>query len=82
MLTEPETGKEEWKKTIMDYDKGKKALEWTMNPPVKHVTQKEIKSLDTRYNPILQRYNNNEIESRMRRTENDNVLTTLAQNKV
>lgn len=58
-----------WKKDIEKYEKGKQKLSWKKPPPVKIVRDWEVKSKDYQFNPVLQKYNDKNLEQVAQRKE-------------
>jgi hypothetical protein len=58
-----------WAKEVNDYQTAKKNLEWGTNPKQCKVTHKDIKSNEVFFNPVLQKYNNKNIENRVKSVE-------------
>lgn len=69
-----------WKADVTTYADKKKEFQGKPEP-TRFVTQKQIKSNETEYNPITQLYNDSNIETLAKKNENDNFISTLAKNK-
>jgi hypothetical protein len=48
---------QEWENYIKHYETSKGTLPWKAPPPVERVRHADIKDRETRYNPILQCFN-------------------------
>ena len=70
----------EWRDTIKNYEMSKTNLQFNQ-PPQKYVNHKEMKQIETMYNPILQRYTDSNYEKEVQKFEQTNLVDTLAQNK-
>lgn len=72
----------DWKNNIKEYESHKKQLEWGSNPKQTFITNKVIKERDTIFNPILQIYNNKGYENQLKNNEKEDLVGSLAKNKV
>lgn len=70
----------EWRDTIKDYEMSKTHLQFNQKP-VKHVKHREIKEIETLYNPILQTYTDSGLEREAKHAERNTLIDTLAKNK-
>ena len=73
---------EQWKQQLKDYEAGRTQTSWNEQPGVERINAKVIKERDVRYNPVLQKYNDPDFETRLRQTEREDALMQLAKNKV
>jgi hypothetical protein len=71
---------DEWRSTVQDYHSSKTHLQFAQQP-ICHVKHKEIKAIETMYNPILQKYNDSSVEKEVQQYERTNLVETLAKNK-
>lgn len=71
---------DEWRNTIQNYQDTKTSLQF-YSQPQRRVTHKEMKEIETMYNPILQTYVNPQLEKQVRHQEKNNFIETLAKNK-
>lgn len=69
-----------WKNELGTYQKTKKEFQGKPDPP-HYVTEKAYKLVETQYNPITQKYTNENVETAARKAEYDNFINTLAKNK-
>lgn len=51
---------EGWKNDMNDYQHKRKNVQWQSQEPTKHVTYRDVKTKDAEYNPIMQKYRQNE----------------------
>ena len=73
---------DEWRKTMNQYKESKTKLPWGKTQPVSYISEKMKKDIDARYDPILQRYKDPSVEANIKVREHDDMITTLAKNKV
>ena len=69
----------DWKKSLNLYQTQKQNLEWGFNQKPHVYSHKEIKKLENEFNPILQKYNNNELNNRIKTEENIDLKNKIAQ---
>jgi hypothetical protein len=69
-----------WKQDVNQYISSKTNFQGKPDP-YRKVTHREVKAVETLYNPITQVYKNAETETRARHAEQDNFIQTLAKNK-
>ena len=72
--------KNNWVKSLKDYEFSKKHLEWSFNEKPKYIKQKQILFNDVEFNPITQRFTNEEKEKVAKRNEDKKLKQSLSQN--
>jgi len=82
MIDLPQENIDQWKETMHGYKDTKQKLQWGTNPAVTYVDEKAKKELEHQYNPILQKYRDTDKESEIKKIEQDEMVHTLAKNKV
>ena len=70
-----------WGNNLKTYEHDHKNLSWGVNIPPERVTNKMVKQNDQTYNPILQKYNNKELEKSITKQENANLISTIIKNQ-
>lgn len=73
---------DEWRNSLTQYKESKTKLAWNTNQPVKYITEKMKKDIEAQYDPILQKYTDEHTEQQVRAREQEDLVRTLAQNKV
>lgn len=68
-----------WAQEINKYYKNKKILKWIHNPKPELIKEKDIKSQDLIFNPITQKYLDNNLEKEIIRQEKNNIINSIAQ---
>jgi len=68
----------DWKKSLNLYQTQKQNLEWGFNQKPHIFKHKEIKAIENEFNPILQKYNNNELNNRIKTEENIDLKNKIA----
>lgn len=58
-----------WSNDINNYQHSKQNLEWGKNPKFTKITHKDIKTTEVFFNPITQKYNNHEVENKIKHQE-------------
>jgi len=81
LISIPENAND-WRNSIKEYEAHKKTLEWGSNPKQQIITNKVVKERDNIFNPILQVYNNKDYENHLQHQEKNDLVKSLAQNKV
>jgi hypothetical protein len=71
---------EKWGKHLKDYEYSKKHLEWKFNPKPKYITHKQLLYNDREFNPITQRYSDENIEKEMKKKEEQILKKSISQN--
>ena len=69
-----------WPEDIKKYDYSKKNLAWGTNPRTEIVKEKYVKSLDSYFNPITQKYKDNEYDKELKKLEEREIKNKLASN--
>ena len=69
-----------WKSDVADYQMKRTNFQGVPEK-VNHVKEHTMKKIETEYNPILQKYNDNNQENNARVNEQENFIKTLAANK-
>ena len=69
-----------WADYIKKYDYSKKNLEWGSNPMPEIMKEKYIKSLDTYFNPITQKYKDKEFDKQLKTIEEKEIKDKIALN--
>jgi hypothetical protein len=82
MIDLPQEHIDQWKETMKDYKGNKTKLEWGTNPKVTYVNETDKKCMERQYDPILQKFRDDEKESGLKKVETDDMVHTLAKNKV
>lgn len=82
MIDLPPEHIDQWKTTMREYKETKNKLPWGTNPQISYVNEKEKKELEQQYDPILQKYRDPNRENDTKKAEQENMLLTLAKNKV
>ena len=77
MIIKKET---KWADYIKKYDYSKKNLEWGSNPMPEIMKEKYIKSLDTYFNPINQKYKDKEFDKQLKTIEEKEIKDKIALN--
>lgn len=73
--------REEWNRTLTEYETKKKNLEWGSNPLPKKITTKLVKEAENFYDPILQTFKDKNYEKNLKSEEKKNISHNLAKNK-
>ena len=71
---------EKWGKHLKDYEYNKKHLEWNFNPKPKYITHKQLLYNDIEFNPITQRYYDENVENEMKKKEEKIIKKAISQN--
>ena len=71
---------EKWGKHLKDYEYSKKNLEWKFNPKPKYITHKQLLYNDIEFNPITQRYSDENVEKEMKKKEEQILKKSISQN--
>ena len=71
---------EKWGKHLKDYEYSKKNLEWKFNPKPKYITHKQLLYNDIEFNPITQRYSDENVENEMKKKEEKIIKKAISQN--
>ena len=66
-----------WENQIKKYDYNRTHLKWGKNPYPEQITHKMVKQNDLTFNPILQKYNDNEYDKQLRQKEKSDIYTTI-----
>jgi hypothetical protein len=66
---------------IKKYDYNRTHLKWGKNPCPEKITHKMVKQNDLTFNPILQKYNDNEYDKQLRQKEKSNIFTAIIENQ-
>lgn len=69
---------ESWKNNIDSYEQQKKNLEWGYNLKPNIITEKIVKEKENVFNPITQRYNNHQFQNKIKTSEGDNRVNSIA----
>ena len=69
-----------WPEDIKKYDYTKKNLPWGANPRPEIVKEKYVKSLDSYFNPITQKYKDKEYDKELKKLEEREIKNKLASN--
>ena len=69
-----------WGNEIKRYDYDKTHLAWRKNPNPEKMTTKMVIKNDQTFNPILQKYNDKEFETNLRKREKSAVFSSIATN--
>jgi hypothetical protein len=70
-----------WENQIKKYDYNRTHLKWGKNPCPEKITHKMVKQNDLTFNPILQKYNDNEYDKQLRQKEKSNIFTAIIENQ-
>jgi hypothetical protein len=70
-----------WKQELKQYQETKTSFKGFAEPYQKR-THKEIKTKETIYNPITQKFNDPSIENQVSQAERNNFIEVIAKNKV
>lgn len=69
-----------WKNDIGKYEEARTTWKQPAEPYFK-VTHKDLKTKETSYNPLTQKFNDPRVEKHVERVEQDNFIDVLAKNK-
>ena len=69
-----------WSEDIKKYDYNKKNLQWGFNPRPNIMKEKYVKSLDSYFNPITQKYNDRNLELQLKKLEEKQLKDKIALN--
>ena len=69
-----------WPEDIRKYDYNKKNLQWGYNPKPNIMKEKYVKSLDSYFNPITQKYNDKNFELQLKRIEEKQLKDKITKN--
>jgi hypothetical protein len=69
-----------WAESVRQYQTEKKTLSYDFPKPPERITHKQMKQMDTIYNPILQTYRDKEFESTMKLKEKEFLINIIAKN--
>ena len=72
---------EAWRDNLKQYEYEKTNLSWVNAGPPPRITKSDVIAQENSYNPILQTYTNQIIESNVQKIERDRLIETLAKNK-
>jgi hypothetical protein len=75
------TNYNQWLNDVKKYENEKKTLAWGYTKKPKRVSYKEIKEKELTYNPILQTYTDQNLETHLKSKDTKNMILTLAKNK-
>ena len=73
-------GDQSWANILKNYEYNKKTLEWQFNRKPDYITNKQVLLKDNDFNPIIQKYTDNNKENEIRKKEDINLKNTLAKN--
>ena len=77
-ILENKKSKEEWEKNIKDYEYNKKnVIDWSKIKKPELITAEKVKEIDIYFNPILQKYNNISLNSKMVKKEKDEIINSI-----
>lgn len=66
-----------WPKDINDYDYNKKHLQWGKNPPANYVTKEYISSGERIFDPITQKYADQNLEEQLKVQEKKDITNNI-----
>jgi hypothetical protein len=69
-----------WSEEIKNYDHNRKNLAYEIKDPIL-VTHKDIYNRDIYFNPVLQKYNDPKLESKVKTEEKTKLINTIVKNK-
>ena len=69
-----------WGKAVVDYDYSKRNLEWGYNKKPFVRTKNLIREIENQFDPILQKYNNDDINKEIKSIEKKDLYDKLAKN--
>ena len=70
-----------WENQLKKYDYNRTHLEWGKNPCPEKITHKMVKQNDLAFNPILQKYNDNEYDKIIRQKEKTDLFNSVISNQ-
>ena len=77
-VLENKKSKEEWEKNIKNYEYNKKnVIDWSKIKKPELITAEKVKEIDIYFNPILQKYNNISLNSKMVKKEKDEIINSI-----
>ena len=74
------TNETNWSEDIKKYNYNKKILPWGYNPRPQYIKEEIIKSLDTYFNPITQKYKDKEYDNELRKLEKKDIIDKISLN--
>ena len=81
-ILENKKSKEEWEKNIKDYEYNKKnVIDWSKIKKPELITAEKVKEIDIYFNPILQKYNNISLNSKMVKKEKDEIINSIIKSR-
>ena len=73
---------EEWGKNIKSYEYNKKnIIDWSKIQKPEFITSEKVKQIDIYFNPILQKYNNININSKIIQKEKDEIMNSIIKSR-
>ena len=79
---ENKKSKEEWEKNIKNYEYNKKnIIDWSKIKKPELITAEKVKEIDIYFNPILQKYNNINLNSKMVKKEKDEIINSIIKSR-
>ena len=68
-----------WPKSLNDYDYSKRNLEWKYNKKPFRVSQKLVRDIESQFHPILQKFNDDNINNKIKSVEKKDLNDKLAE---
>ena len=81
-ILENKKSKEEWEKIIKNYEYNKKnAIDWKKMKIPELINSKKVKQIDIYFNPILQKYNNINLNTKIIQKEKDDIINSIIKSR-